>query len=113
MAVVTLVESFKNGAGIQCLADQVLLLRIEKVRDELAVVAHRGGPKIHDFAEIQRRIARGKFLEPRRAALRFAGRMVEEKREHERANSAGLLSVAHALLVFDEGLHELNGHAIE
>src|SRR3989442_12209390 len=50
---ISMVEPFEDGARVQSLADQVFLSGIQQVGDHVAMVAHCGGPEIHDLREIQ------------------------------------------------------------
>ena len=86
---IALIEPFENGARIQCLADEVLLLGIEKMRNELAVFTHSRRPEVHRLRIVDRRISGRELLQSRHGSFRLMGGVREEERKHERPHLAG------------------------
>src|SRR4051812_21957972 len=51
---VRMMEAIEHGTRVQRLSDQLLLLRIEHVRNQAAVFTHDRRPEVHDLFEVQR-----------------------------------------------------------
>ena len=110
---VCVMKTFEQGARVERRTDEILLSRIEQMRDDLAFVACSARPEIDDFGVIERDISGRQCFQPCHGALGFPGRVIEEEREYKRSNFSRVLRVAHAPFIFCERLDQIDGQPIQ
>src|SRR5688572_23020889 len=89
--VMRVADPVERPRSLECLMDQVLLHRVEQVRDEVRVFAHDPCPERDRLVPVELHRAAVELLEPLDEAFALPRRVLEERGPDEAPQRSGLL----------------------